>query len=218
MLGRCWLQARPCARPRLQALTASPIAILPPRPCPTGGRRQRDLWHPGRHRALLVPEEHGRCPEAAPPHQARAVPAGLGCCAERPPLCRRRSAHQRPAGPHLALCLLPRPSALALLCSKALELASLPDTSPEERKRMLSFVVVGGGPTGVELAAELHDLVAEDVARIMPQIKAGGGCPGWLCSAGKDSRGGRTAGRHASADPAHPCRCPPAHRTTSPSL
>lgn len=33
------------------------------------------------------------------------------------------------------------------------EMASLPTTSPEERKRLLSFVVCGGGPTGVETAA-----------------------------------------------------------------
>jgi Pyridine nucleotide-disulphide oxidoreductase len=33
------------------------------------------------------------------------------------------------------------------------ETASLPSTSEEERKRLLSFVVCGGGPTGVETAA-----------------------------------------------------------------
>jgi NADH:ubiquinone reductase (non-electrogenic) len=37
-----------------------------------------------------------------------------------------------------------------------LELASLPSTSEEEKKRLLHFVVVGGGPTGVEAAAELR--------------------------------------------------------------
>lgn len=37
------------------------------------------------------------------------------------------------------------------------EQASLPTTTPEERKRLLSFVVCGGGPTGVETAAvSLH--------------------------------------------------------------
>ncbi|KAL4442460.1 hypothetical protein ABPG77_005044 [Micractinium sp. CCAP 211/92] len=54
---------------------------------------------------------------------------------------------------------------------KAVEHAALPDTSPEERRKLLSFVVVGGGPTGVETAAELFDLLAEDVARSLPQIK-----------------------------------------------
>ena len=33
------------------------------------------------------------------------------------------------------------------------EIASLPTTTQEERKRLLSFVVCGGGPTGVETAA-----------------------------------------------------------------
>jgi NADH dehydrogenase FAD-containing subunit len=46
-----------------------------------------------------------------------------------------------------------------------LELASLPTTSPEERKRLLSFVICGGGPTGVEFAAELRDMMAEDVLK-----------------------------------------------------
>ena len=39
------------------------------------------------------------------------------------------------------------------------ELANLPDTSEEERRHLLNFVVVGGGPTGTELAAEIDDLV-----------------------------------------------------------
>ena len=36
------------------------------------------------------------------------------------------------------------------------ERASLPSTSSEERKRLLSFVVCGGGPTGVEFASEVR--------------------------------------------------------------
>lgn len=43
------------------------------------------------------------------------------------------------------------------------ETAALPTTSPEERKRLLSFVVCGGGPTGVETAAEIYDLCQEDI-------------------------------------------------------
>lgn len=46
-----------------------------------------------------------------------------------------------------------------------LELASLPTTTPEERKKLLSFVICGGGPTGVEFAAELADMMAEDVLK-----------------------------------------------------
>ena len=50
------------------------------------------------------------------------------------------------------------------------ELACLPTTSDEERKRLLSFVVSGGGPTGVEFAAELYDLLNEDLARHFPRL------------------------------------------------
>eukprot|EP00884_Botryococcus_braunii_P011219 jgi/Botrbrau1/20098/Bobra.0173s0002.1 len=54
---------------------------------------------------------------------------------------------------------------------KCAEHAVLPSTTPEERKRLLSFVVVGGGPSGVEVAAELHDVVAEEFSRLVPEIK-----------------------------------------------
>lgn len=106
--------------------------------------------------------------------------------------------------------------------SRVIEHAGLPHLTPEERRRHLSFVVVGGGPTGcaargpappagscrlacgapplepwplgccplstsptshpsralppfvvcsVELAAELHDFVQEDVSRLLPHLK-----------------------------------------------
>ncbi|KAL2253232.1 UNVERIFIED_CONTAM: External alternative NAD(P)H-ubiquinone oxidoreductase B2, mitochondrial, partial [Sesamum indicum] len=51
------------------------------------------------------------------------------------------------------------------------ERASLPNLSDDERKRILHFVVVGGGPTGVEFAAELHDYVNEDLVRLYPKVK-----------------------------------------------
>lgn len=51
-----------------------------------------------------------------------------------------------------------------------LETACLPTTSDEERKRLLSFVVSGGGPTGVEFAAELYDLLNEDLTAHFPKI------------------------------------------------
>lgn len=37
------------------------------------------------------------------------------------------------------------------------ELAAQVHTSEEERRRLLHFVVVGGGPTGVEFSAEFYD-------------------------------------------------------------
>jgi NADH:ubiquinone reductase (non-electrogenic) len=39
--------------------------------------------------------------------------------------------------------------------SDAFESAMTPSQTDEERKRLLHFVVVGGGPTGVEFAAEV---------------------------------------------------------------
>lgn len=51
-----------------------------------------------------------------------------------------------------------------------LELACLPTTSDEERRRLLSFVVSGGGPTGVEFAAELYDLLNEDLTKHFPRL------------------------------------------------
>ncbi|MCC6864708.1 MAG: FAD-dependent oxidoreductase [Ignavibacteria bacterium] len=51
------------------------------------------------------------------------------------------------------------------------ENASLPGISKEERKNFLRFVVCGGGPTGVEFAAELHDFIEEDVSRKYPELK-----------------------------------------------
>lgn len=50
-----------------------------------------------------------------------------------------------------------------------LERASTPGLDDEERARLLTFVVVGGGPTGVEFAAELHDFVDEDLPRWYPE-------------------------------------------------
>jgi NADH:ubiquinone reductase (non-electrogenic) len=38
----------------------------------------------------------------------------------------------------------------------------------QERKKLLSFVIVGGGPTGVEVAAELHDLITEYLVKLYP--------------------------------------------------
>ena len=45
------------------------------------------------------------------------------------------------------------------------ENASVPGILEEEKKRLLRFVVCGGGATGVEFAAELHDFIEEDVKK-----------------------------------------------------
>ncbi|KAF7805889.1 external alternative NAD(P)H-ubiquinone oxidoreductase B1, mitochondrial [Senna tora] len=51
------------------------------------------------------------------------------------------------------------------------EKAILPSLTDEERRTNLHFVVVGGGPTGVEFAAELHDYVQEDLIKLYPTVK-----------------------------------------------
>ncbi|KAF1848303.1 FAD/NAD(P)-binding domain-containing protein [Cucurbitaria berberidis CBS 394.84] len=48
--------------------------------------------------------------------------------------------------------------------------AALPTTSDEMRRQLLNFAVVGGGPTGIEFSAELHDLINEDMAKIYPEL------------------------------------------------
>ncbi len=51
-----------------------------------------------------------------------------------------------------------------------LERASAPGLEREERMKLLNFVVVGGGPTGVEFAAELHDFLMKDLADAYPGV------------------------------------------------
>lgn len=51
-----------------------------------------------------------------------------------------------------------------------LERACLPSLPDEERTRLLHFVAVGAGPTGVRFAAELHDLLMGDLRRAFPQL------------------------------------------------
>ncbi|KAL5610745.1 hypothetical protein FOBRF1_006862 [Fusarium oxysporum] len=50
------------------------------------------------------------------------------------------------------------------------ERAELPSTTDEQRRKLLHFAVVGGGPTGIEFAAELHDLIHDDLARVYPDL------------------------------------------------
>jgi NADH:ubiquinone reductase (non-electrogenic) len=54
------------------------------------------------------------------------------------------------------------------------ERASEPSISDDERRRELRFAIVGGGPTGIEFAAELHDLITEDLksrySSLMPLV------------------------------------------------
>ncbi|KAJ1829204.1 NADH:ubiquinone oxidoreductase [Coemansia sp. RSA 2599] len=51
-----------------------------------------------------------------------------------------------------------------------IEKASFDSISEQERSRLLHMVVVGGGPTGVEFAGELHDLIEEDLSKWVPEL------------------------------------------------
>lgn len=51
------------------------------------------------------------------------------------------------------------------------ELASLPTYSVEQKREILHFVIVGGGPTGVELAAEIDELVQEHLLGIYKELE-----------------------------------------------
>lgn len=51
------------------------------------------------------------------------------------------------------------------------ELAMQAGIDEDEKKRLLHFVIVGGGPTGVEFGAEMYDFVREDVTRLYAHEK-----------------------------------------------
>ena len=53
---------------------------------------------------------------------------------------------------------------------ESFEEASLPTATDETRRKLLHFVIVGGGPTGVEFAAELNDLVQQDLTKLYPSL------------------------------------------------
>ncbi|KAG9308297.1 NDE1, mitochondrial external NADH dehydrogenase [Chiua virens] len=50
------------------------------------------------------------------------------------------------------------------------EQANQPVLSDIQRRNLLNFCIVGGGPTGVEFAAELHDLLHTEIERHYPSL------------------------------------------------
>ncbi|GJN92748.1 hypothetical protein Rhopal_005786-T1 [Rhodotorula paludigena] len=50
------------------------------------------------------------------------------------------------------------------------ELAAQPTVTDQERRNLLNFVIVGGGPTGIEFAGELHDFLITDLERAYPTL------------------------------------------------
>ncbi|KIW23433.1 uncharacterized protein PV07_11628 [Cladophialophora immunda] len=51
-----------------------------------------------------------------------------------------------------------------------LEKASLPNVSPERARELLHIAIVGGGPTGIELTAELDDLCQDELRYTYPLV------------------------------------------------
>ena len=48
--------------------------------------------------------------------------------------------------------------------------ADIPGLSPEQIRQRLTFAICGGGPTGVEVAAEIHDLIHEEIEESYPEL------------------------------------------------
>jgi NADH dehydrogenase FAD-containing subunit len=55
---------------------------------------------------------------------------------------------------------------------EAFAAAEIPSLDEATRRRRVTFVVCGGGPTGVEVAAEIDDLIADEAARAFPATAA----------------------------------------------
>lgn len=54
--------------------------------------------------------------------------------------------------------------------SEKFDEAALASTSREQARRLLTFAVIGGGPTGVELAGELCDFIRDIGTRLYPRL------------------------------------------------
>lgn len=50
------------------------------------------------------------------------------------------------------------------------EYSAMPRLCEDEKKRLLQFVIVGGGPTSCEYAAELHDFLVNDMSKLYPSL------------------------------------------------
>ncbi|KAJ7905148.1 NDE1, mitochondrial external NADH dehydrogenase [Mycena leptocephala] len=62
--------------------------------------------------------------------------------------------------------------AIRIRILECFEQAMQPTLSDMDRRNLLNFCIVGGGPTGVEFASELHDLLHAEIAQHYP-IEAG---------------------------------------------
>lgn len=55
-------------------------------------------------------------------------------------------------------------------CMETASVGLLSGAPASEIERLLSFVIVGAGPTGVEIAAELRDFIMDNLRRVYPQF------------------------------------------------
>lgn len=53
---------------------------------------------------------------------------------------------------------------------KRVQQAMIPNLTEAEKRKLLHFIIVGGGPTGVEFAGELHDFLHDDLIPRFPEI------------------------------------------------
>ncbi|VUC36435.1 unnamed protein product [Clonostachys rosea] len=53
---------------------------------------------------------------------------------------------------------------------RAFEKASMQTTPECDRRKLLHFAIVGGGPTGIEFAGELNDLLHKDLKKMYPEL------------------------------------------------
>jgi hypothetical protein len=122
----------------------------------------------------------GGCPSASrgprclPPPRRWAEGGGGGrakaAAAAPPPFL--HPPHRPPAWPPPRTPHTPHPTPRTPHPSPLTPTPPTPHTHPithpraQERKKLLSFVVVGGGPTGVEVAAELYDMIHEDLRKL----------------------------------------------------
>jgi len=86
------------------------------------------------------------------------------------------------------------------------ERASYPDLPSAAQARLLSFLVVGGGPTSVEFASEMYDFLKKDVHILYPDLEHMVKKARWM--GGRVREGEREGGAFVSAE---------AHDTSSPS-
>ncbi|KAL5330932.1 hypothetical protein ACEPPN_000458 [Leptodophora sp. 'Broadleaf-Isolate-01'] len=60
---------------------------------------------------------------------------------------------------------------VAGLVQDCFEKASIPGLTESQQRALLHFVIVGAGPTGVEVSSELHDLFKGGYAKLYPHLK-----------------------------------------------